>query len=86
MSDAEGIPVILRCRWLVLLFVRFTWKDKRIIKSIPNTTSEVATMVDRGILNGWNERVLILGEAWEPGCWDVICQGGKDSYDHGECV
>jgi hypothetical protein len=24
-----------------------------------------------------------LDPSFEPGNWDVICQGGKDSYDHG---
>jgi hypothetical protein len=27
-------------------------------------------------------RMELLSADYEPGNWDVICQGGKDSYDH----
>lgn len=30
-----------------------------------------------------NETAELLCESFTPGPWDVICQGGKESYDHG---
>jgi hypothetical protein len=55
-------------------------------------------MVDRGRLDFQNnlrvidprirsnapkDEVRFLNSSFEPGSWDVICQGGKESYDHG---
>lgn len=41
-------------------------------------------MVDRGRLDLCKdlERIEPLDAEFEPGNWDIICQGGKDSYEH----
>jgi hypothetical protein len=33
-----------------------------------------------------SEKIEPLREDFEPGHWDVICQGGKESYDHSKCA
>ena len=35
-------------------------------------------------LDAPTESISLLDPSFEPGNWDVICQGGKESYDHGE--
>jgi hypothetical protein len=35
-------------------------------------------------INAPNETMELLSESFTPGNWDVICQGGKESYDHGK--
>jgi hypothetical protein len=70
-------------------------------KRTPNKDTKLQTMVDRGRLNFSNDlsfvdsriksqapsdSILLLDADYEPGYWDVICQGGKESYDHSECL
>lgn len=59
-------------------------------------------MVDRDKFSDYSKRISFLDARirvqaptesteplpvdFEPGNWDVICQGGKDSYDHSKCV
>jgi hypothetical protein len=45
---------------------------------------------DHGFVDGRNNRVQtdfdqieLLPSDYTPGYWDVICQGGKENYDHG---
>jgi hypothetical protein len=35
-------------------------------------------------LDAPSESVSLLNSSFTPGNWDVICQGGKESFDHGE--
>lgn len=32
-----------------------------------------------------DETMALLPEDFVPGKWDVICQRGKECYDHGKC-
>jgi hypothetical protein len=34
-----------------------------------------------------DEAIVLLDTKtnWKPGSWDVICQRGKEYYEHGEC-
>jgi hypothetical protein len=38
----------------------------------------------RIIFNAPSDKMELLSPDYEPGDWDVICQGGKDNYDHGK--
>ena len=48
--------------------------QQRLKSSIPSTN-----------MNAEEETLDLLPEEFVPGKWDVICQRGKECYDHGKC-